>query len=224
MKERGEMDTARILDRVNSLISMGERVLATRHSPTGNVRGPDRVDASLFRQWSTSSLAFLRAVLGSDSVHHHAFEQHSQASYHYEAEEGVAILRAAKEDVEGGYLQKVETLVSASVFSDFLEMAEHLLDNGYKDPAASLIGAVLEDGLRRICHNNSITVKSDDNISSLNQKLTQKQAYNPLQQRQIQVWNKLRDYADHGHFDEYKPDDVTDMLKGVRNFLSDYLK
>ena len=136
----------------------------------------------------------------------------------------MAILRAAEEDIEGGYLQKVETLVSAEVFSDFLEMAKHLLDNGYKDPAASLIGAVLEDGLRRICSNNNITVKSDDNISSLNQKLAQNHVYNPLQQRQIQVWNKLRDYADHGHFDEYKSENVKNMLEGVRNFLLNYLK
>ena len=115
-------------------------------------------------------------------------------------------------------------LVSASVFSDFLEMAEHLLDSGYKDPAASLIGAVLEDSLRRMCGNNALPVKSDDNISSLNQKLAQKQVYNPLQQKQIQGWNDIRNNADHGHFDQYKPSGVTDMLKGVRNFLSEYLK
>jgi len=181
------------------------------------------VEDSLFLQWHTSSLAFLK-TLPSDYVYGDEFKNHCRSSGYYDAERGVAILRAAKEDIEGGYLQKVEALVSASVFSDFLEMAEHLLDNGYKDPAASLIGAVLENGLRLICGNNNITVKSDDNISSLNQKLAQNRVYNLLQQKQIQVWNKLRDYADHGRFDQYKQDDVTDMLKGVRSFLSDYLK
>ena len=103
-------------------------------------------------------------------------------------------------------------------------MAEHLLDNGYKDPSASLIGAVLEDGLRRISGNENVTLKSDDNINSLNKKLADKGVYNRLQQREIEVWNKLRDYADHGHFDQYKHDDVRDMLKGVRSFLSEHLK
>jgi hypothetical protein len=67
-------------------------------------------------------------------------------------------------------------------------------------------------------------VKSDDNISSLNRKLADQDVYNRLKQREIGAWNKLRDYADHGHFDEYEPSDVRGMLSGVRAFLSDYLK
>lgn len=219
----------RISERFNSLISMGEKVLAIRHPPPQTVAAGDFVESALSQQWRTSSLAFLKSVFGLDGIHYRDFEERCKSldkgwSQYNDAERGLAILRAAKEDIEGGYLQKVETLVSASVFSDFLEMAEYLLANDYKDPAASLTGAVLEDGLRRICGNNNITVKSDDNISSLNQKLAQNHVYNPLYQKQIQVWNKLRDYADHGRFDQYKPDDVTDMLKGVRSFLSDYLK
>jgi len=34
----------------------------------------------------------------------------------------------------------------------------------------------------------------------------------------------LRDYADHGNFDEYDENNVKDMLQGVRSFLSEYLK
>ncbi len=216
------MAVDKILERLASLISMGEKVLATRHSPPSHVNAPDYVDDALFRQWRTSCLAFL-GTLPSEYVYCREFETHCRVRHHREAEEGVAVLRAAKDDIEGGHLQKVETLVSASVFSDFLEMAEHLLDNGYKDPAASLIGAVLENGLRRICSNNDLPVKSDDNIGSLNRKLADKGVYNRLQQREIEVWNKLRDYADHGHFEEYKLENAKDMLGGVRKFLSDYL-
>jgi len=103
-------------------------------------------------------------------------------------------------------------------------MARYLIDKDYKDPSASLIGAVLEDSLRRICGNSNITVKSDDNISSLNKKLADKGIYNRLQQREIETWNKLGDYADHGYFDEYKRDNVQKMLSGVTTFLSNYLK
>jgi hypothetical protein len=162
-------------------------------------------------------------MLPSEFIYRSEFDGHCKYSVYEDAEEGVAVLRAARDDVAGGYLHKVESLVSASVFSDFLEMAEHLLDNGYKDPAASLIGAVLEDGLRRICSNNGVTVKSKEDISSLNQKLAAKGVYNPLQQKQIQVWNDIRNSADHGHFDQYDSGHVKDMLSGVMKFLADYL-
>jgi hypothetical protein len=211
------MEVEKVLGRLDSLIEMGERVLA---APSSDRRW---VDTGLAQQWRTSSLTFLSATLGSENVHYREFEERCKWSQRHEAERGLAILRAVREDIAGGYLQKFETLVSASVFSDFLEMAEHLLDNGYKDPAASLIGAVLEDGLRRICTNKNIIVKSDDSINSLNKKLAQNHIYNPLQQKQIQVWNDIRNNADHGNFDQYKMDDVKDMLGGVQKFLSNYL-
>ena len=218
MGRRREMEVDKILHRLDSLISLGENVLAAPVS--------DRyfVDSSLVQQWRTSSLAFLNVIFGSDSIHYHQFEERCKGYARHDATVGLATLKSAREDIEGGYLQKVENLVSAEIFNDFLEMAEHLLDNEYKDPAAFLVGAVLEDGLRRLCGNNDLTVKSGDNISSLNKKLADSEAHNRLKQRDIEVWNKLRDYADHGRFEQYKVDDVSDMLKGVRSFLSDNLK
>ncbi len=223
------MAVDRILGRLDSLIDMGGKVLATRRPPPHNVAAGDFVESALSQQWRTSSLAFLKSVFGLDGIHYRDFEERCKSldkgwSQYNDAERGLAILRAAKEDIDGGYLQRVEMLVSGEVFSDFLDMAEHLLDNDYKDPVASLIGAVLEDGLRRMCANNTLPVQSGDNISSLNQKLADKKVYNRLQQREIETWNKLRDYADHGRFEEYSSEKVGDMLEGTRKFLDNYLK
>ncbi len=217
------METQKIVVRLSALIAMGEKVLSTRHSPPAHIMSDDYVDDAMFRQWRTSSLAFLR-MMPSDFVYYSEFEPNCRVAYYGHAQEGVAILKAAKEDIEGGHLQKVETLVSAEMFTDFLDMAEHLLENGYHHPAASLIGAVLEDGLRRICSNNRIGVKKDDNISSLNQKLADNKIYTRLQQGEIQNWNKLRDSADHGRFNEYTSDNVKKMMSEVRTFLVSYLK
>lgn len=61
------------------------------------------------------------------------------------------ILLAAKEDYLRGLIVDPRTFISAEVFVDFLQQAEHLLDEEYKDPAAVIAGSVLEDGLRRLC-------------------------------------------------------------------------
>ena len=92
-----------------------------------------------------------------------------------------------------------------------------------KDPAASLTGAVLEDGLRKIAVANSVDVKSTDDLSALNHKLAQAKIYNRLTQRKIEVWNAVRNNADHGNFNEYKAADVKDMLGGTTLFLEEYL-
>ena len=214
------MEVDKVLKRLDTLISIGNTVSS---ACSLRERGTNVDAVEVFSQWRTSSLSFLN-TFPPEYIYSREFKGCCRNLSLEDVEQGLGILRAAEDDIRGGYLQKVEMLVSAEVFYDFLDMAKHLLDNDYKDPAASLIGAVLEDSLRRICGNNNITVKSDDNISSLNKKLADKDVYNRLKQREIEVWNKLRDYADHGYFDQYKPSGVTDMLKGVRNFLSEYLK
>ena len=62
---------------------------------------------------------------------------------------GMGILRSVKEDLEQGFLERIQDLVVAEVFTDFLDQASYLLGKRYKDPAAVLAGAVLEDGLKK---------------------------------------------------------------------------
>jgi len=217
------MSYENLRDRLNYLIEVGEEVLKTRHRPPLGVIDKDYVNRDPFYQWRAGTLSFLKTVFGDNSTHFQEFQQHCLGSYYNDALQGQAILKAAKEDIEGGYLKKVEDLVAADIFTDFLEMAEYLLEQGYKDPAASLIGAVLEDGLRKIAKNSGITLKSKENISSLNHKIADAKIYNRLVQKNIAVWNEIRDKADHGEFLEYDADSVKDMCTGVRDFLGKYL-
>ena len=120
-------------------------------------------------------------------------------------------------------MSRVEALIAADVFSDFMEMAEHLLDAGYKDPAASLIGAVLERGVRQVASEQGVKLKSRDDLSSLNAKCADAGVYKRLVQKKVQVWIGVRNHADHGEFDEYAESDVREMLNGVRDHLATYL-
>jgi len=208
----------KLMDRLDHLIEMGEEVLKTRYSDVQAY-----VKDAPFYQWRAGALSFLKVVFGDNSTHFQEFQQRCRGHTYDDAIQGQSILKAAKEDIEGGYLKKLEDLVAADIFTDFLEMAEYLLEQGYKDPAASLIGAVLEDGLRKIAKNNGITLKSKENISSLNQKIADAKIYNRLAQKQVEVWNEVRDNADHAEFSEYNADSVQEMCSGVRRFLGEYL-
>jgi len=211
----------KITHRLEELLQLGNQVLSTRTEPPRGVAAADSVSNELFSHWRAGSLSFLKNVFGEDSTHFHEYSKNCLRGYHYEAVRGQAVLKAAKDDIEGGYLKRIADLVSADIFTDFLEMAEYLLEQGYKDPAASLCGAVLEDGLRRICNGHNVTLKSREDISSLNRKLADIQVYNRLVQKQVEVWNEVRNKADHGQFSEYSAEDVKDMLRGVRTFLAE---
>jgi hypothetical protein len=79
-----------------------------------------------------------------------AIERHDGVIPGAAVRELMGVLRALRIAYENGYLTSVEELVHASVFADFLEMADELVSKSYKDPAAVLAGSVLEEHLRRV--------------------------------------------------------------------------
>lgn len=210
-----------MLARITELIDMGNKVLASRHTRSG-YKPNIFVDQAQFHQWKTSSIAFLKTKLGSEGTHLVSFIAGVKHDKYDDSVIGVSILNSAKDDIEGDHLLEVEALVSAEIFDDFMEMAEYLLEQGYYHVSASLVGAILEESLRRLADRNNVKLKSKESISSLNQKLTDSGLYNRLKYRQIQAWEAIRNAADHGEFDEYGQSDVIAFFSGVREFLADY--
>jgi len=144
-----------------------------------------------------------------------------------DVESGIGILQAAKNEIEGGWLITTKGLVSAEIFSDFLEMSEYLLEMDYKDPAAVIIGSVLEEHLRQLCQkhgiethrisgNKSILKKADQ----LNAELANAQVYNKLDQKNVTAWLDLRNKAAHGNYSDYSKNQVEMMCEAVTEFMA----
>jgi len=134
------------------------------------------------------------------------------------------ILTALRDDYAAGYLQTVQELIHADLFADFLEQAEYLLKEGFKDPAAVLAGGVLEEHLRKLCEKNDIKTHMPNdkpkNASALNDELAGEGAYNKLEQKSVTAWLDLRNNAAHGKYDQYDKNQVVNMIQGVRDFIT----
>lgn len=219
------MSTAeeRLIARLDRLIEKADKVLATHTpNPPGYI-GFATLDAEITQAWKASSENLIKTICGEESSYFKNFiKETKRGEYQDSVKSGKGILQALKEDVESGLITNIRSLAVAEVFTDFIEIADHLLTQGYKDPAASLTGAVLEDSLRKIAESNDIVVKKSDDISALNNKLADKEIYNRIVQKQIHAWKAVRDNADHGKFAEYTIDDVKDMLRGVIRFITEH--
>lgn len=136
------------------------------------------------------------------------------------------VRRAVAED----YLQSAQELVRAEVFSDFLEMAEHLQEEGYKDPAAVVAGTVLEQHLRKLCLKHNLTIEATDTAGklypkkaeALNTELAGQKVYGKNEQKQVTAWLGIRNSAAHGKYGEYTHAQVDLLLQGIRGFLARY--
>jgi len=207
-----------VRDGLIALVTKGETLLDTKRYE------PDLyatyVDSRLQVEWSSQAITRLILFFGSDHTYTETFRSEASGTYDYQVERGLGVLQAALDDVEQGYLETVRELVAAEVFSDLLDQADHLLENGYGAPAASLAAAILENGLRSLATRKGITVRASDNLQSRNKNIADKGVYNRLRQKQVAVWIDVRNAADHGRFNEFSGEDVADLIKGVRSLLS----
>lgn len=209
--------------RVNELIEQANKVLATERRPGPGVLAEAWVDDIKFAQLRTSSLHFLKSVFGENSAYFVEFENNCKKPKISQAKQGFGILNAAKDEIENGFLNQIETIVSADIFSDFLTMSEYLLKENYYQAAASLAGAVLEDSLRKVCAAHNVGFKEREGLAALNEKLHGKNIYNKIVWKSVDTWREIRNSADHGKFNDFNSEMVATMIDGIRGFLNKHL-
>lgn len=215
------MTTPVILKRIDFLLMKGNECLTTRRIAEGVVND------GLFIGFRSASLSFLLNIFGERHPYYKEFDNTVRNSYCYDVESGTNILNSAKEEVEQGWLNSFKQLIAAEIFSDFLEMSKYLLDEGYKDPSAVMIGSVLEEHLRYLCNKNSIdtfTTKGNDVVPKkadlMNGELYKGNVYGAIELKLVTSWLGIRNSAAHGKYSDYKKEQVDTMYTGVLNFIS----
>jgi hypothetical protein len=212
-----------ILGRLDELIALGEGVLETQQHAGPYVLGDDRVDGQLASQWATSSLGLLERVFGPEDAHYKKFSEFAAGALTFSpCNRALGALKAAREDYAGGHLASLRILIEAEVLDDLLDQGHELLSAGYYQPAAVLVGAVLEDSLRKACERNSIGIKMGAGIEAMNMALSKAGVYSRLVQKRVTTYAEVRNSAAHGRFDDFLEEDVKEMLLGVRRLVDEF--
>jgi hypothetical protein len=198
--------------------------------------GTYNCDQEAYNEFRSSGLSFLSNTFGEQHDYYREFDKTTKALNSYQSLEasnvkaGLGVLQAAKAEVLGGWAISVRGLISAEIFTDFIEMAEYLLSEHYKDPSAVIAGSVLEEHLRQLALKNSVPITSTDKkgnsvaqkADTINSALVKASVYNVLQQKNVTAWLDLRNKAAHGHYSEYSEENVSLMLQGILLFMSQF--
>jgi hypothetical protein len=214
-----------LVRRVDELISAGKEVQKTRYIE-GDRFAVEHVKDSAMTGFRTACLSFIERVYGRDHTHFNQFTIKADSYSFSDSERAIAILEAIRGELSGGWLFEIKSLVAAELFSDFIEQAEHLLAQGYKDAAAVMIGSVLEEHLRQLCINNSVDLfdlKDSKEIprkaDRLNAELARGAIYSSLDAKQVTAWLGLRNDAAHGNYGNYSVEQVQNLSRGVIDFI-----
>ena len=141
----------------------------------------------------------------------------------------IGVLEGLYQDLTDGYIFSFKELIHSDIFTDFLEQAEYLLRNGYKDASAIIAGCVLEQHLRNLCIKNDIEIKKERTSkeyyrrsSELNNDLAKNAITSKNEKKQITAWLGIRNSAAHGNFEDYSENQVEYLILGIKHFISKY--
>jgi len=137
-------------------------------------------------------------------------------------------LRALRSGLQQGYLQTLQELAHGDLFSDYLEMASYLLEEGYKDAAAVIAGSTLEEHQRKLADKHGIDITFTDKSGKeqwkkaqrLNQDLLQSGVYSANDHKLVTLLLALRTSAAHGRYGELTAEQVTNMISSIREIVN----
>jgi len=193
------------------------------------------IPIKFFQPWKTQCITLLSIVIEPNMVLHEKIKSFSAYSNLFDNANVIfGTLKGVYEDFKSGFLDDLSLQIEENIAIDYLKQANDLLsDNDNIDysyiPAAVLAGVVLEKSIRTLCERQTpplVVVKENGDfkkVMPLLEELAKLGVFTQPRVREIQYWLTIRNSAAHGKSADFKPDDVKEMLRGVNNFMEDYL-
>lgn len=143
----------------------------------------DRLASSII----TRAKAAVERIVGQNSEYFKRIEELTRQFQHWRDVHSDKInsimgqVDALLHDLRQDYLKSLSELIHDDIFSDYMEMAEFLLNEGFKDPSAVIAGSTLEEHLRKLCERHNIDTQiisegkeTPKKASQMNNELYQK--------------------------------------------------
>lgn len=219
------MKNKELINKISTIIDIGNKLYNNTHQQ--DIYSEGYVTNGDFAGFKSLCLSFIYSLYGKNHSYYKEFEKASNDCYISNIDESISILNVIRFEIENGWLKSLKKIISSEFFADFLEMSKYLLDEGYKDAAAVMIGSTLEEHLRLMCKENNIDISVNKmgkdvpkKADTLNGELYKANIYNSLNQKSITYWLDLRNKAAHGKYDDYTSENVRLMYEGVLSFIS----
>lgn len=107
--------------RIQQLVEQSNDVLSTKYGDSGVRLSISYVDSAKFAGLRASVLSFIAMIYGKDHSHYSEFNKAANFNCESDAKQGHGVLLAIQNEIEGGWIFSVKKLVSAEIFSNFLE-------------------------------------------------------------------------------------------------------
>jgi hypothetical protein len=132
------------------------------------------------------------------------------------------LLSSARDEWQRGLLRKIEYLVAAETFDDFLDHAHSYHKGNKKIEASILASAILEDTVKKIAKKNGLDSKGIS-LEPLIDSLVKAGTFTPVKAKRVKAFAGVRNHALHAEWDEFDIKDVGDVIAGIRELIDTFL-
>ena len=132
------------------------------------------------------------------------------------------LLNSALEEWKAGLLRKIEYIVVAETFDDFLDHATQYHKGNKKIESSVLASTVLEDTIKKIANRNGIDPKGLS-LEPLIDELIKKDIFTPVKGKRVKGFASVRNHSLHAEWDKFDIQDVGELIKGTRELIDQFL-
>jgi hypothetical protein len=221
---------AQVMERLHDLLQTGRRLLGQR--PDHPEHGPEYwVDSELIPETQAwlSSAANLVTLLATPGSYYR--EELARISRHDDLKVGASwvvvqkmlgLVISLQDEVSHGLVSKLEYMVLAAAFDDFLDHAAAFHKGNNAREAGVLAAVVLEDTIKRIATKNGVTAEGLS-LEQLVDELVKVGVFTPVKAKRVKAYAGVRNPALHAEWDKFDIRDAGELIAGTRELIEDFL-
>ena len=145
-------------------------------------------------------------------------EINKSPSSQHKAFAAIGALESMKGDIKGGLISSLERQIIGGFFGDFIVMAKQAIDNDYKDVAAVLSSAALEDALKRLGELNGLQLDGKDMSETIGM-LKANELLKGSQSKIVSSYVSLRNKALHAEWAKIETPEVKSLIAFTEEFV-----
>ncbi len=187
-----------------------------------------RNQSSQYQAWITSSVNLIEIISVPSSGYHKEIERIQKHEYWKAGvptpvvRQVLGILISAQKEWGQGLLRKIEYIIAAEAFDDFLDHAASYHKGNKKIESAVLAATVLEDTTKKIARKNGID-PSGKSLDELMDELSKAGVITPVKAKRYKGCIGVRNSALHAEWDQIDIRDVGELISGIREMVEQYL-
>jgi len=217
-------DRADLTAKIEAVIGMGEKVLATE---TKGFQQQTFVDEQIFHDFRISGISLLSRIFGNNNQYYQSFKTEVTSPGTSRTKRGIGILSAARTELQGNWVETTRASITSEILAEFMAMAKVYIEAGNQHSAAILIGAVIEKYLRNLCLANDIPATNEQlqpatlkKPAQLTGEAYKKKLYDRQQNKKILSWLELCSTAARDTKSDISVKQLQGMHADVNRFMS----